>query len=303
MATATLTGIELEVYSGAVQPDYWVTDLFGKDLMQYRGMVDGEVINHPVITPGFATNLDDDNDHTAQTSSITSAEIDLEIPVKAMNRLKYRTIHERPGLNLLQQFGSANGKSVGNGKTIRLINLLVLAAVAAGNIVDVDEDATDGTAPGKVKIGMQTIATEMAADMVPPQGLHGLMKPSTFFKLGDENSIISVDYGGQANRQTQNSQTTLNYLNWALKMAPIGFGVDWTDTDYAGLALPDVMEADTRRILGVFWQHDAWMYREQVGLTNSIDAIEHLQVWQILSRMEMGAKVILPEGVWVMRQL
>lgn len=301
--SVTLTGIELEVYSGMVQPNYWTGDLFGNQSMQYRGAIDGEVVNHPVVTPGLALNKADATDHSAvETSSMESSEIPLEIPYKAVNHIMYSTIENRPGLPTLSSLGAANGLSIGNGKTIRLINLLTLAAVAAGNIVDVDEDATDGTAPAKVKTGVKRIATEMATDSVTPQGLHGLLTPSAFFNLGDENSIISVDYGGQANRQSQNSQTMLNYLNWGIKMSPIGFGTDWTNTANAGLALPSTMEADTRRIIGVFWQKDAWMLREQTQPQNSIDAIPEYQQWQILTRHTIGAKVILPAGVWVMRQ-
>lgn len=301
--SATISNTELEVYDGSVQPNYWVTDLFGNNTMQYRGMVDGEVINHPIITPGNASNKDDDTDQTTlQTSAMDAAEIPLQLPIRASNTIKYRSVVERPGLQLISNFGSANGQSVGQGKTIRLSNLLILAAIAAGNVVDVDEDATDGTAPEKVKQGVLTIATEMGNDMVSASGLYGLMNPSSFYKLGDNNSVISLDYGGQADRQTQSSQTTRRYLNWDIKMAPGIYGVDWTNTAHSALAIPSVMKADSRRILGVFWQRDSWVLREQTNLENTVDDIPHLRVWMCLSNLELGAKVVLPAGVWIMRQ-
>jgi len=304
MSVTLNSSIETDVYSGVVIHEYQAVDIFGRSGMIYHGMTPTDDINQPIVTPGLAINKDDDADHTTvQTASIASELIPLELPIKASNTIKYSHVDERPDLGTIAQLGKSHGRSVGEGKTIRLLNLLAQIAVANGNIVDVDEDATDGTAPGKVKAGVKTIATEMAKDSVPPSGLHGVLNPSAFFNLGDEDSVISRDFAqGQANRQSQNSQMMLQYLMWQIRLCPSAFGIDWTDTDYDSLSLPTTMETDMRRIIGVFWHEEAWALREQTQPTATVTQESHIQVWMQLTRQEIGAKVLLPEGVWVMRQ-
>lgn len=302
--SVTLANLETETYSGMMLHEYQANDIFGSRGMIYHGMTPTDKINQPIVTPGLAINKDDDADHTTiQTASIDAAEIPLELPIKASNTIKYRSVDERPDLGYIGELGISHGKSVAEGKSLRLLNLLAQRAFANNNYVDVDEDASDGTAPDKVKNGIKRIATEMAADAVPPSGLHGVLNPSAFFNLTDSSGVISSDYSqGQNRRNEFNSQSTIQYLMWQLRLCPIAFGVDWTDTDYAGLALPDAMETDMRRVIGVFWHERAWGLREQTQPTGTVTQESHIQVWMQLTRQEIGAKVFLPEGVWIMRQ-
>lgn len=304
MATATLTGHEVEVYTGEVITAYSLTDMFPRDWSRWRGMVPAEVLNQPVITPGLAKHFDDDQDHINQDATLVSAEIPLFVPLKAMNRLKYDTIDVRPDLNLLREFGEAHGISIGEGKTIRLLNFLAKAADTAGNVIEINGGLEDPVAlSAEIKGAYEDAASNMDELKVTDRGRKSFLKSRMFYKLAGSNDVMSKDFGsGAANRATVGgNMATLNYINIDIKNIGLGFGVDWTFSDYDDLALPEALEFDMSNVLGVVWQRDSWMLREQVMPMTSIDALENLQVWQILARYKFGVKELQTDGIWVIK--
>ncbi len=289
----TMTATDIEVYSGSVDAAYRLGDFFGNNKMKYFGMRPGELLNQPVVRRGDAKNLDDGADHTNEDSSFLGTEIPLELAIKASNTVKKRQVDERPDLNILQNLGEAHGVNVAEGKTIRLLNAISKTADAAGNIVF--------TAVAPTGTDMKNAIKEVMANMdelrVPATGRTGFIKSTEWYELGDADAVISSDFGGMANRQTQGGNMMgLNYLNAMHHNVGFGFGKDWTASSETALALPTSMAFDMTDVIGVIWHRDQWALREQTSLESTIDWIPEKRIWLVLSALQLGYAAIDGKG-------
>lgn len=306
--SVTLTATETEVYGGAVFAAYTHGDYFGTSGMQFYGVRPTEVVNVPVTQQGDGKFLDDGDDHTNEDSSMVGAEVPLFVPIKSSNLVKRTQVDTRPDLNLLQNLGRQHGRNVARIKTISLLNLLASASDGAGNNIAGDFDATSNL-PAIVKQGVKEIATAMDEAGVPPEGRYGMLRSSLFYELADEDGVMSVDFGGQANRQTIGGNLApIMYLNIMIKNVGVGFGTDWTASAQADVVdFPDALKFDMTDIVGVFWHEDAWALRHQTALETVTPFIDHKQSWLVLARLHMGAAEVLTqsdqdnrEGVYVL---
>lgn len=297
----TLTGIETEVYSGKVHLQFQAGDVYGTSGMIFYANRPTEVINDPVITGDvFGRHEADGSDHTAEDNAMVGVEVPLFEVIKSRTSIPYSKINVRPDLGMVGRFGTKNGRNLATGKTIRLNNALAKVADTAGNTIDVDENATDGTAPRKCREAIEELAGLMDNLGVPGDMRRGVLSPRFFYKLGSEQGVIRRDYGGKANAQTLGS-SSLEYANFTMVKSPLGFGVDYTATAQAGLALPSPLMFDMTDVLGVFWHPEAWALREQ-EFSSAVDNIPEKQIVQLLSRYHMGFKEIQADGIWALVQ-
>ncbi len=309
--TVTLTNLELETYAGSVEHDYILADLFGTNWMEYWGPEDSETLNQPVVVHGDGQFIDDGGDHTNEDASILGNEIALYDPIKASNRVKKRSVDERPGLRHLENLGRSHGKSVGKGKSLALLVALCKVADSLSNVITVDADATDGSAPGEIKDGVKQIAAAMDEGEVDPMDRYAMLKSSAFYDLADEDGVISKDFGAGGNRAAIGGNLDMiKYLNYPILNVGIGFGQDYTSSAHDAWGGPfgsgGDADFDMTDVIGVFWQKRAWGLREQTQIEKSIDWIARLQVWQVLSRMQFGFQEFatanhFSEGIYILK--
>lgn len=299
MAVVSLTGTELKVYAGSVMHDYILSDFFGSNTMRHFGMTDSEDINMPIMLHGTAAFLDDDRDHTETVSSFVASDIDLFTPLKASNRVKKRTVQERPGLRHLENLGESHGRVVGKMKTQVIMSFLARQADSNGNTVEVDSTPLSGYG-ASLKTQLKTIAANMDELEVPAENRFCMMKSSAWYEIADLDGVMSVDFGGQADRQTLGGNTDIiKYINIPIMNVGIGFGTDFADSAYP--TFPVTAEFDMTNVVALVWHKDTFAMREQVTPQTSIDWIPHLQVWQTLTRYQFGLKEMAdpssaPEG-------
>ncbi len=306
MAVA-LTLTETEVFGGAVFAAYTHTDYFGTSGMQFYGVRPTEVVNVPVTQQGDARFLDDGNDHTAEDSSMIGQQVPLFDPIKSSNLVKQTQVDTRPDLALLENLGRQHGRNVGRTKTIGLLNMLAGAADGAGNNIAGDFDTTTDPQT-EVKNGIKAIATAMDEAGVPPEGRFGMLKSAAFYELADADGVMSVDFGGQANRQRIGGNLApIMYLNILIRNCGVGFGTEWTDTGVGGINFPAALDHDMTQVVGVFWHEDAWALRHQTQLQTVTPFIDHKQSWLVLARLHLGAAEVMTasdqdnrEGIYAM---
>ena len=295
MAVA-LTLTETEVYGGAVFAAYTHTDYFGTTGMQFYGVRPTEVVNVPVTQQGDASFLDDGADHTNEDSSFIGAQVPLFDPIKSSNLVKQTQVDTRPDLAILENLGRQHGRNVGRVKTIGLLNLLAGAADGAGNNISGDFDGASDLG-AEVKNGVKAVATAMDEAGVPPEGRHMMLKSSSFYELADQDGVMSVDFGGQANRQRIGGNLApIMYLNILILNVGVGFGQDWTDTTLGGIDFPTALDHDMTQVHAVAWHEDAWALRHQTQLQTVTPFIDHKQAWLVLARLHMGAAEVMTQS-------
>jgi hypothetical protein len=298
MTTTTLSGLETEVYSGKVMHAYSLFDIFGSRSMIYHGVTDTEKINQPLVTPGEFRFKDDDTDHAENDASIAGHEIELLIPIKQENHIMYRTVVERPQLGHLENLGKAHGTAIGEGKTVVLMNYLSDQANTAGNIKQADSSSATS-----ILTAVDDVVAAMDELKVSGMMRFALMKPSPFYKFRGNNAVITRDFGGAANMPTLGGNlATVDYANVRLSNLGLGFGTDWTASAHSAKAIPAGYAFDMTDVIGIFWQADAWALREQEQPHSTISDIPEKQVWQVLSRMQLGTKAIQTAGIWIITE-
>ena len=296
------------VYAGEASMAYDVGDLFGQAGMIYYGARPTETIKHSIWDSTNAHFKDDGSDHTEENASASFADIPVFIPIKASNRVKYASVDVRPDLNIATQLGRKHGQMVGKTKTISIMCFLAKTADTASNIVTADENATDGTAPDNVAVGIQNLSALLdARNADGPR--YGLLKPSAFHKLASRDDVIRIDFGGQPIVKTvARTGFLLQYHGFIIKNAGVGFGTDWTATTGDNMNLPDEAVYDfgtgnsSGDTIGIFWEMNSWALREQTGLQSEIEKIARLQVWQLLTRHQIGMKQLQTDGIAILNQ-
>jgi hypothetical protein len=315
MTTVTISGTELTTYAGSVQHDYILSDVFSNNTFRHFGPEDTEDINQPIIIHGEAGYRDDDTDHTDQDAEITAADIPLFTPLKASNRVKRRSVDERPGLKHLENLGESHGKSVGRTKTTSIMQFMTGVADSYGNSVDFDFDTTsDGSAAVNAKQAFKDVMANMDELEVDNEDRFAVLKSSVFYELQDQDGVMSVDFGGQANRQTiGGNNDVIKYVNCHIVNVGIGFGTDYTDSStYPTLGSETGLGVDMSDIIGIVWQKNAMAMREQTAIIPSIDWVARLQVFQVLTRYQYGLKAVVDTdsngdgpgngGIWLIKE-
>lgn len=292
----TLTNTETEVFGGRVFAAFQVADAFGSSMMQFYGMRPTEVVNVPVTQAGTAKFLGDGADHTAEDSSIVGVSVPLFTPLKSSNIVKKEQVDVRPDLGLLRNLGKQHGRNVGQQKTKTILQIISKSADDAGNSVSQDLDSAT-SAPSETKEGIKVIATAFDEAGVPSDGRFAFLRSQVWYELADQDGVMSLDFGGQANRQTMGGNLSpISYLNFTIFNLGIGFGEDFTDSSAAHTAIKYPTEFDMTSVWGVFWQEDSWALRHQTQLESTVGWVEEKQVWLVLARLHMGAKSIYTDS-------
>ena len=305
MADITLSGTDTEVFGGSVLEAYQHRDYISEDWLMFHGMTAGDVINIPVFEEAEGINLADGGSHDG-SATITGVEVPLVDPIKAFVDIQKQQVDVRPDLQLLVNTGRALGKAVGYGRTIRIANHLIHEADVASNSFTGDMSAATTTIATAVKLGMDSIAAAMDDDGVDFEDRYGLMKPTQFYALRGETSVISSDFtqGQNINQAIGGNMALLEYLGFMIRKCGGIFGIDWTGSDhdqkFMSTATGQVMAHDTTDVVAVFWQKECAAVRHQTGLEANIDWIHRDQVWMPIARLHMGVKVIKAEGVYIL---
>ena len=292
----TLTNTDTEVFGGEVFAAYQVADLFGTEMMQFYGMRPTEAVNVPVTQGGTGKFLADGADHTNEDSSIIGVTVPLFTPLKSSNIVLKSQVDVRPDLRLLENLGKQHGRNVGQQKTKTILQILSKSADDAGNSVSRDLDNAT-LAPFETKEGIKTIATAFDEEGVPSDGRFAFLRSQIFYELADQDGVMSLDFGGQANRQSVGgNRDAIRYLNFTIINCGIGFGEDFTDSSAAHTAIAYPTEFDMTSVWGLFWHEDSWALRHQTQVESTVGWVEEKQVWLVLARLHMGNKAIYTDS-------
>lgn len=287
-----LTTTETEEFGGRVYQGYQFTDLFGMTGMQFYGARPTEVVNVPVVQKGDAKFLDDGGDHTDDDSSMKGVGVPLFTPLKSMNTVKRSQVDTRPNLGLLRNLGLMHGQNVGELKTITCLNVLAGAADGAGN--NINGDFTGSGVPAAAKDSIKELAGTMDKAGIPSYGRRCMMDSTLFYELADQDGVMSVDFGGQANRRTIGGNlAVIEYLNILIFNCGLGFGTDWTNTNLHSHDFDSGIAFNMSDVRAVAWHEQAWALRHQTALEAGAGWVEHKQSWLALARLHMGAKEVM----------
>ncbi len=306
MADITLSGTDTEVFGGSVLEAYQHRDYISEDWLMFHGMTAGDIINIPVFEEATGINLADGGAHNG-SATITGVEVPLVDPIKAFVDIQKQQVDVRPDLQLLTNTGRALGKAVGFGRTLRIANHLIHEAELQSQSSSGDYEDTDpAVAKAAILNSLNVIAGLMDEAGVDFEDRYGLMKPTSFYAIRSEPSVVSSDFaqGQNRNESIGGNMALLEYLGIKIRNCGGIFGIDWTATEHFPKNLPgdtgQVMQHDNTAVHGVFWQKECAAVRHQTGLEANIDWIHRDQVWMPIARLHMGIKVIKAEGVFVM---
>lgn len=294
MATITLTDTELEVFGMAVMMEFGQRDIIPTEWHLMMGQIDGEVVNQTIYNAGEATILEDGNDHNG-SAEITGIEVPLVNPIKDFVDIKFQSIDERPGLQLLQNSGKMIGRNIGFQHSLMKLNLLAKESDTLANTVSGDLDATvTATLATAAKSVLLEIIGNMDDDSVPNGDRYAVVKPQIFHALHSADDVVRLDFGGPANVQNVagNFGTMLRWHDVIIVSAGGFFAVDWTAAAHSGRNLPSTMAFDMTNVYGLVWHKEAWVERIQRDLLMTVEWIPRSQVWMPIGRLHMGAKVL-----------
>lgn len=305
----------VETFNGQVVMAYQNSDMFGNDKMLFAGKPPGEIVQYPVMRNFIAFNDDDGKDVTVAGNNadgldktildddIQTTDVVVDKPLKEIKFIPRDQIEIRPDLRLPDNYSRKMGRAISEGKHIRLQNMLAQAARQNVN------EATGLTANGAaLKAAFDTIAGEMDEAGVPNDdgGRHIFLRSSFWYSLLGQPGIITKEFGGQAN--VQRPGPALNYGNWTIWNAGVGWGRDYTLADSfadwpailqsrkppnaPGTDSPDQYQEDMSDNVGIAWHWESWALRQWVTPTTDIDWVSHLNAFKVETRMTMGASVL-----------
>lgn len=299
MAGLQFNNTEVEHYGMRAQLQYQHSDRFGETRMDFYGARPAESVNVPVWQNQDAINKADNTDHLGFETEVEGASIPLFAPVKAPSSIGRDKVDTRPDLQMLTKMGDKAGQSVGEGKTIRIANFLAKVAFTAGNIVTIDAEANDSTAPGEVKKVAKHIAAVWDRLGVPETQRFGKLESGLFYELPESQQVYGREYGGAASIQNLHQFIEIPYLNFMVGNMGKPFGTDWTASEVEHLALPTPSQFDMTDVVGIFWHGPSWALRHQTNVEYNAEWVPHMQAWLTMARLHMGYKEIQTDGIYV----
>lgn len=302
----------VELFNGEVIHAYQNGDIYGTDKMIFAAKTGAETWNYPVVQPSAAVNEVDGADVTdtagaykTNANDITTRELGVDAPLKDIRLLPLDQIEVRPELRLPDNYARMLGRSLAEGKALRITGLLTnagmgLAGAGSTELVEqidvVAARATSTTELGdRLKLAFNGIAAGMDATGIPSSGRHIMLKSEYWYELLGQAGIFTKEYGGQANVQAPGE--FISYANFAIHNGKVGFGVDTTATPYA-LRMPAEYEADMTNIMGVAWHEESWAMRHWVEPTMMNDWVPLRDSFKLEARLTMGMTWIQDAGIY-----
>lgn len=295
----------VEHFNGNVVMAYQNGDQYGTDKMMFAAKSGAETWNYPVMQPSVAVN-EADGDNVVTTGGafqgnegdIVTPKLEVDSPLKDIRILPLDQIDVRPELSLPSNYSSMLGRSVAEGKGIRLTGPLAnsaLGLLSGGGEQTVGVDFQSTTLGNDLKDAFDLVGANMDEAGIPSEGRHCMLRSTYWYSLMGIAGIFTKEYGGQANVRAPGSY--IDYANFKIHNGRVGFGQDYTASPWDA-RMPTKYQCDTTLVGAVIWHEESWALRHWKEPTTMNDWVALHNGYKIETRLVMGAIDIQPEGIW-----
>lgn len=297
----------VEVFNGTVIHAYQNTDQYGTNKMIYAGATSAETVNYPVMQPSQATNEPDGVDvvveagaYRANTNDILTTELPVDVPLKDIRLIPLDQIQVRPDLRLPDNYARMLGRSIAEGKGIRLTGLLANAAEDASggveNVHTVDLTQSPADRAADIRDTLNTIAALMDENGVPADGRHVMLRATYWYDLLQLEGIYTKEYGGMA--MIQHPGQYIDYANFRIHLGKVGFTDDYTSSEWTArmnTISKYQYNASGNTLAAVCWHEESWALRHWKDPTVLNDWVPMRDSYKLEARLIMGAVAIQAE--------